>query len=133
MAPALQKIVGGGPDQQNQRRLPCQLEHLAGGESQEAATAAVQEGGKPHPVARQKVTARYTMTAVGNSDFSERLTAFSENSCPRRDAGFSRFRFGARRRARRPVHPAPPRPEWRPASSGSRPARLRENDEIVAP
>ena len=54
MAPALQKVVGGGPDQQNQRGLPCQLEHLPRGESQQAATAAVQEGGKPHPVARQK-------------------------------------------------------------------------------
>ena len=54
MAPALEKVVGGRPHQQNQRGLPRQLEHLAGGEGDQAAAAAVQKRGKPHPVARQK-------------------------------------------------------------------------------
>ena len=46
VAPALEEIVGGRPHQQHQRRLPGQLEHVAGGEGHEPAAAAVQRRGK---------------------------------------------------------------------------------------
>ena len=74
------------------------------------------------------------MTAVGSSDFSRWLTALSENSCPRRDAGISRFRFGVRAAGANTSPPCatPPSGGDQPAQAGGQ-RHAAKNDKIVAP